>query len=67
VINRHNLKQLREDRFISSYNIYIYRLSSRDVRARIPDSNLEAGADAEAMEECHLLDCSFWLASFAFL
>ena len=29
--------------------------------------NLEAGADAEAMEECCLLACSPWLAHPAFL
>jgi hypothetical protein len=27
----------------------------------------EAGADAEAMEERHLLDCFPWFAQFAFL
>ena len=29
--------------------------------------NLEAGADAEVMEECCLLACSSWLAQPAFL
>jgi hypothetical protein len=29
--------------------------------------NLEAGADAEAMEVCYLLDCFPWLAQLAFL
>ena len=29
--------------------------------------NLEAGADAEAMEKGHLLACSFWQAQPAFL
>jgi hypothetical protein len=29
--------------------------------------NLEAGADAEAMEECCLLACFPWLAQLAFL
>jgi hypothetical protein len=28
--------------------------------------NLEAGADAQAMEECCLLACYFWLAQLAF-
>ena len=31
------------------------------------DQNLEAGADAEAMEGSCLLDCSSWLAQPAFL
>jgi hypothetical protein len=29
--------------------------------------NLEAGADAEAMEGCYLLECFPWLAQLAFL
>jgi hypothetical protein len=31
------------------------------------DRNLEAGSDAEAMEECCLVACSTWLAQPAFL
>jgi hypothetical protein len=43
-------------------------LSLKETRTGTQDSgNLEAGADAEAMEGCCLLACSSWFAQPAFL
>jgi hypothetical protein len=44
---------------------YCY-LSSKEVRTGI-QAGQEAGADAEAMEECYLLACFPWLAQLALL
>jgi hypothetical protein len=42
-------------------------LSLKEVRTRTQmGSELEAGAGAEAMEGCCLLDCTLWLAQPAF-
>lgn len=44
-----------------------YSLSSREIRKGVQGRNQEAGGDAEAREEGHLLDFSQWLAQSAFL
>jgi hypothetical protein len=41
--------------------------SLKEIKTESQGRNLEAGADAEAMEGCSLLVCSSWLAQTAFL
>ena len=59
-------KQVGEKRVYSAYTSTLLFIT-KEVRTGILVRNLEAGADAEAMEECCFLDCFSWLAQFAFL
>jgi hypothetical protein len=59
--------KLGRKEFISLYfhiTVNRWRKSGQELKQ---GSNLEAGADAEAMEGCYLLACSPWLAQPAFL
>jgi hypothetical protein len=58
-------KQVREKGFIRLTLPYCCS-SPKEVRTRI-QAGQEAGADAEATQECFLLACLPWLAQFAFL
>jgi hypothetical protein len=58
-------KQFREERVYSAYcstSLFI----TKEVRTGT-QADQEAGADAEAMEGCSLLDCFPWLAQPALL
>ena len=62
VMKHHDQKQVGEERFIG-LTLPDHSLSLEAVRTGAQGRrNREAGADAEAMEECCLLACSLWLA-----
>jgi hypothetical protein len=57
-------KQLGEERvYLNDSSTSLFTI--KEVRIGTQDRNLEAGADAEAMEGCFLLACSLWLAQLA--
>jgi hypothetical protein len=60
-----NKKQVGEERVYLSYTSILLFIT-KDVRTGT-QAGQEAGADAEAMEECSLLACFPWLAQPAFL
>jgi hypothetical protein len=53
-------KEVREERVYLTLQLINY--SPREVREGAQSRNQEAGADAEAMEECCLFALSLWLA-----
>jgi hypothetical protein len=61
VIKHHNQKQFGEESF------YLHNISSGKAKAETQVRNLEAGVDAEVMEEWCLLACFYWLTPLAFL
>ena len=65
VIKRHDQKHHEKERPISCYSLL--SIIRKEVRAEAQGRNLEAGADAEAMEGCCLLACFPWFAQLAFL
>lgn len=60
-------KQLEEERIYFSFQLSGYSVSPREVRAEIQGRNLEAEAEAEAIDECCLLAFSPGLAQPACL
>jgi hypothetical protein len=58
-------KQVGEERVYSAYTSMLLFIT-KEVRTGT-QAGQEAGADAEAMEECYLLTCFPWLAQLAFL
>jgi hypothetical protein len=61
-------KQVGEKRVYSAYTFHIAFHHQRKSGLKLTQGrNLEAGADAKAMEGCCLLDCFPWLAQLAFL
>ena len=58
-------KQVEEERVSSAYNSILLFIT-KEVRSGA-QAGQEAGADAEAMEECYLLACFPWLAQPALL
>jgi hypothetical protein len=58
-------KQVEEEGFIPLTLPYCCS-PSKEIRTGT-QAGQEAGADAEAMERCHLLACFPWLAQLAFL
>lgn len=52
VVKSHVQKQCGEER---GYVIYICSPSSREIRVKIQNRNLETGTDPEAIEKCSLL------------
>jgi hypothetical protein len=58
-------KQIGKERVYSAYNSILLFIT-KEVRIGTQTSQ-EAGADAEAMEECSLLACFHWLAQPALL
>jgi hypothetical protein len=58
-------KQAREERIYSAYTSTLLFIT-KEVRTGT-QAGQEAGADAEAMEECSLLACFSWLAQPALL
>ena len=62
VINHHDQKYLWRKGFLS-----VYTSRQQYITEESQGRNLEAGADAEAMEEHCLLACSSWLAQPVFL
>jgi hypothetical protein len=58
-------KQVEEERVYSAYTSTLLFIT-KEVRTGT-QAGQEAGADAEAMEECYLLTCFPWLAQLAFL
>ena len=59
-------KKAGEERVYSAY-IYTLLFITKGRQELTQGRNLEAGADAEAMEGCFLLACFPWLAQLAFL
>jgi hypothetical protein len=60
-----NKKQVGEERVYSAYTFHIAVHHQRKSGLELTQNgNLEAGADAEVMEGCCLLDCFPWLAFF---
>jgi hypothetical protein len=61
-------KQAGKERVYSAYTSMLLFVTkgSQDCNS-LQARNLEAGADAEAMDGCCLLDCFPWLAQLAFL
>jgi hypothetical protein len=66
VINTIIKSYLGREGFISSYTS-MSQFTIKEVRAGAQGRNPEAGTEAEAMEECCLLDCSPWLSQRAYL
>ena len=65
VMKHHDQKQLGEERVYFTH--HSYNSPTKAVRVETHKGrNLEAGADAEAMEGCCLLPCFPWLAQPAF-
>jgi hypothetical protein len=62
VIKHCDQKHLGED-----YRVLHHSPSLREARTGTQGRNLEAGADAEAMEGCCLLACSSWFSQSAFI
>jgi hypothetical protein len=61
-------RQVGEERVYSAYTCTLLFITKGSFGQELKQGrNLEAGADAEAMEECCLLDCSLWFAQPAFL
>jgi hypothetical protein len=58
-------QQVGEERVYLAYNSMLLFIT-KEVRTGT-QAGQEAGADAEATEGCHLLDCIPWLAQPAFL
>lgn len=66
VMKHHNQKQVGEEIAYLSFTSILFIVGGSQVRNSW-GRNLEAGAEAEAIEECCLLACSSWLAQLSFL
>lgn len=55
------INNLRKKGFLFSLQLSGHTPSPREVKTGTQGRNLEAGSDAESMEECCPLDCSPWL------
>jgi hypothetical protein len=60
-------KQVGEERVYSASASTLVQHQRKSGQGLTQGRNLEAGADAEAMEGCYLLACFPWLAQLAFL
>jgi hypothetical protein len=67
VIKQHSQKQFGEERVYFSLQFSDHSPLEKEVKANTQGRTMEAGIEAEAMEECCLLTQSPWLAQPAFL